>query len=89
VAKALKAILILVGSYGRLTNITEQLSLLQKYLRARFTRGFPHTGQATILITETQEKLLKSNYRGYFKPSNIVGIETLFSKTFQKRFLEK
>jgi hypothetical protein len=56
----LKAILILVGSYGQRTNITEQLSLLQKYLRARFTKGFPHTGQATIVITETQEKCSKA-----------------------------
>jgi len=49
---AVKATLILAGSWGHRTNMTGQLSFSQKYLDLiLFTNGSPHFGQLIIFNT--------------------------------------
>lgn len=51
-ADAVKATLILAGSWGHRTNMTGQLSFSQKYFfLVLFTNGSPHFGQLTIFNT--------------------------------------
>jgi len=70
--------------------MTGQASFSQKYLHfVLFTNGSPHFGQLTILKHLDKRNIVRINYTGYFKFSNITLIPVSFYLTSTLQFTRR